>query len=221
VILALLAAALAAPLTTPRARGIPVDAAVAVLDAGRPARAACLAGGLDPAEPPVRLLVEADGHVSHVAVQARVSATTQACLEAQLRSLVFPPPAGGLGMVAVGGREAEGRARSLDRSPGGPPPCRVSRWAFATATPDHCAAPALDALWALVPSIRGCYAGAWQGALPVTLDVEKGVVTRVAVPWEGLTAEQRACVDRVGRTLAVPGVHARVEVDYLLSRPGR
>lgn len=214
-------AASAAPLTATRTRGLPVDATDKVLAAGRSVRSACVARGPASAEPAARLLVEADGRVSHVAIQAKVSEATRACLEAHYRDLVFPAPDGGLGMVATGGREAEGRRRSLDRSPGGPPPCRVARWAFATASPDHCAAPAFEGLWSLYPAIRGCYTGAWQGALPVSIDVRAGVVERVAVPWDGLSLAQRSCIDTAARQLAAPGLTARLEVDYLLPRTGR
>jgi hypothetical protein len=211
--------ATAAPLKGVRARGVPQPQAKEVIAKTRGARDACISGA--EAEPvPFRALVEGDGRVSHVSVQGRVPQAARSCVEAKVRAMRFPAPQGGLAMVAFRGRQVSGSKRSLGGASNLPPPCRVSRWAFATATPEHCAAPLIDPLWGLYEGIRGCYTGSFSGALPVQLDLRDGAVTRVAVPWDGLTKGQRACVEGVGRGLSAPGVTGRFEVDYLMPAKG-
>lgn len=213
-------AATAAPLEGVRSRGVPQPQAREVIALTRGARDACVAGA--EAEPvPFRALVEADGQVSHVSVQGRLPQAARGCVEARVRAMQFPAPVGGLGMVAFRGRQVSGSRRSLGGASNLPPPCRVSRWAFATATADHCAAAVIEPLWELYPAVRDCYSGGFAGALPVQIEMRDGIVTRVAVPWDGLTRGQRACVEGVARRLTTPGVSGRFEVDYLMQAKGR
>lgn len=211
--------AAAAPLKGVRARGVPQPQAKEVIAKTRGARDACVSG-VDTEPVPFRALIEADGRVSHVAVQGRVPQAARSCIEARVRGIAFAAPGEGLGMVAFRGRQVSGSKRSLGGASNQPPPCRVSRWAFATATPEHCAAPLIDPLWGLYAGVRGCYTGSFAGALPVQFDLRDGAVTRVAVPWDGLTKPQRECVERVGRSLSAPGVTGRFEVDYLMPAKG-
>lgn len=218
--LALSTVAAAAPLKGVRARAIPQPQAKEVIAKSRGARDGCVAGAAEVEPVPFRALVEADGSVSHVSVQGRVPQAARSCIQAKVEALRFPAPAGGLGMVAFRGRQVSGSKRSIGGATNQPPPCRVSRWAFATATPEHCAAAVIEPLWSLYPRIRGCYTGTFAGALPVQIDLRAGEVTRVAVPWDGLTKAQRACVEDVGRSLSAPGVTGRFEVDYLMPQHG-
>lgn len=219
--LVLSAVALASPLKGVRTLGVPQPQAKEVVARTRGARDACVASGPDAEPVPFRALVEADGRVSHVSVQGRVSPAARSCVEAKVRGMTFPAPDGGLGMIAFRGREVSGSKRSLGGASSLPPPCRVSRWAFATATPEHCAAAVLEPLWGLYSGVRGCYTGGFEGALPVQIDLKDGAVSRVAVPWDGLTKAQRSCVEGVGRALSAPGVTGRFEVDYLMPAKGR
>jgi hypothetical protein len=212
--------AAAAPLKGVRALHIPQPQAKEVVAKNRGARDGCVAGAAEAEPVPFRALVEADGSVSHVSVQGRVPPAVRSCIESKVRKMSFPAPDGGLGMVAFRGRQVSGSKRSIGGATSQPPPCRVSRWAFATATPEHCAAPVLEPLWGLYPRVRACYTGSFAGALPVQIDLRGGEVTRVSVPWDGLTKAQRACVEDVGRSLSAPGVTGHFEVDYLMPQRG-